>query len=338
MKPEYYTGLVIGKFYPLHTGHQYLIDTALGRCRQLTAIVCHTSRYTIPAETRAGWLRELYPQVDVRILRHGSTLDSTSIDISKKWADKTKKFLKFVPEVVFSSEDYGQPYAQALGSHHYLVDHDRLHVPISATAIRTDPFKNWEFLPAPVKAFFAPRIVILGAESTGTTTLAKDLAAHYHTSWVPEYGRTYYEGKSTSVSAVTWTTSEFLHIASMQNTSEEALARLANRLLICDTDAFATSIWHRRYIGNFTPRTNPLIKAINHHLYIVTGDEIPFVQDGTRDGEPLRHWMHDLFVTRLQKDRLPYIVVRGSPETRVKQAVAEIDKLIKNQTQKYAFT
>ena len=87
------------------------------------------------------------------------------------------------------------------------------------------------------------RVVIIGSESNGTTTLARALAAHYRTVWVPEYGRTYSEGRQHV--AQPWRSDEFVHIATEQIRMEDAIARLANKVLICDTDAFATSIWNR---------------------------------------------------------------------------------------------
>src|SRR4051812_25881583 len=87
------------------------------------------------------------------------------------------------------------------------------------------------------------RVVLVGAESTGKTTLARLLAAHYQTAWVPEYGRPYWDGLLTSTSAA-YTTEDFVHIAVTQQRMEDMLARHANRVLICDTDAFTTWLWH----------------------------------------------------------------------------------------------
>lgn len=99
------------------------------------------------------------------------------------------------------------------------------------------------------------RVCVVGAESSGTTTLARDLAAHYETVWVPEYGRTYTEQlrqKGINTFAYQWRTEEFVHIALQQQEDEDRLATQANRLLICDTDALATCIWHQRYMGTWS--------------------------------------------------------------------------------------
>lgn len=325
---QYKNGLVIGKFYPLHKGHCYLIDYAQEKVEKLTVIICHTNDYKIPVNVRASWIRELYPSVKLIVYKHYPILDSNSTKVSELWAKITIKLLGYAPEVVFTSEEYGDRYSHFMGSKHILVDIKRDKFKVSGTKVRENPFKYWDFLPDPVKAYFTKRVVVLGAESTGTTTLSKDLANHYKTTWVPEYGRTYYEGKMFAKNYSTWTTDEFIHIAKKQKEIENALARKSNKLLICDTDPLATSIWHQRYTGKRSLEIAKLVKPSDYVLYILTDTDIPFIQDGTRDGENLREWMHQLFVNELKSRKVPYIIVSGNKKTRLEAAVNEIDKLI----------
>ncbi len=109
---------------------------------------------------------------------------------------------------------------------------------------------------------------------------------------------------------------------------EDAAACEANRLLICDTDALATSIWHRRYLGHRSPAVEAIADSHRYDLYLLTGDEIPFVQDGTRDGEHIRHWMHDTFVEELARTGRDYVLLRGSREERLARAGAAIDRRV----------
>ncbi len=327
MSKKYNRGLVIGKFYPFHNGHKLLIETGLKHSNSLTVIVCQTERYKIPAEIRAGWIKSTFPHVEVKILNHSASLDSDSPDISKIWAELTIKFLGYSPDIVFSSELYGKPYALGMGSKHLLVDLKRINIPISATKIRSDIDKYWKYLPASTKEYFTQKIVIVGAESTGTTTLSQDLARHYNTVWIPEYGRLYYEGKMFSKDLDIWTTDEFVHIAHSQNQLEDALIRRANNhLLICDTDAFATTLWHERYLRRVSSEVEKIVKKDKPLLYILTDIDIPFVQDGTRDGESIRSQMHHRFIEKLNQNHLKYIIISGSREKRLKEAVNKIDK------------
>ena len=316
-------GLVVGKFYPPHKGHKYLIDTAVASCDHVTVIVCAKQSEDISGLLRASWLQEIHPNVRVLLMDDNKLAD----DDSKGWAAYTKEILGYAPDAVFTSESYGDPYAEFLSCVHVLVDKDRTTIPISGTMVRGNPQKYAEFLEPVVKAYFARRVCVLGAESTGTTTLAKALADHYKTVWVPEYGRFYSEGKRALGETMPWYTEEFVTIARAQQALENSLAKTSSGLVICDTDAFATSVWHERYMDTQSPLVEAIAASAKHDLYILTGDEIPFVQDGTRDGEHIRHGMHQRFTEKLTQTNRPYILVTGSHEERLVGAIKAIDSL-----------
>jgi NadR type nicotinamide-nucleotide adenylyltransferase len=164
---------------------------------------------------------------------------------------------------------------------------------------------------------------VLGAESTGTTTLAQALAEALDTVWVAEYGREYSEAKQAR-NDLEWRTEEFAAIAEEQTRQENEAARRANRLLICDTNAFATRLWHRRYVGTASPAVEKIAQSGRCDLYLLTGDEIEFVQDGLRDGEQVRHAMHEWFEAALEEQPVPWHILRGSHEQRMKAALGLI--------------
>jgi NadR type nicotinamide-nucleotide adenylyltransferase len=172
------------------------------------------------------------------------------------------------------------------------------------------------------------RVVVIGSESSGTTTLARALAEHYRTVWVPEYGRTYSEGRVHS--SQPWRSDEFTFIAIEQARMEDALAALANRVLICDTDPFATAIWHERYMGTASPEVQAIADARTYDLYIVTDVNIPFAPDDIRDGESFREWMQGRFIDELSKKPTPMIVVTGPHEERFAAAVKKIDEILRS--------
>mgnify|MGYP003393450042 CR=1 FL=1 len=317
----YTRGLVVGKFYPPHRGHKYLIDTAIAECKEVTVIVCAKMHETISGELRASWIERIHPSVHVILIKEPMPGDNES----EEWAKFTIKLLGYVPDAVFTSEEYGDPYARFMKTIHVCVDKARVRVPISGTKVRANPSIAAEFLEPCVRAYFAKRIVVLGAESTGTTTLAKTLAEHYKTVWVPEYGRLYSEGRLQS--GEKWKSEEFVTIARAQAELEDALAEQSNGIVICDTDPFATGIWHERYMGSRSLNVERVSTYRKYDLYIVTSDEIPFEQDGTRDGEHIRHDMHKLFIKRLEETGRKYVLVTGTREERLAQAVAAISAL-----------
>jgi nicotinamide riboside kinase len=109
---------------------------------------------------------------------------------------------------------------------------------------------------------------------------------------------------------------------------EDALALLANRVLICDTDAFATSIWHERYMGAPSDDVKAITASRKYDLYAVTDVNIPFEQDDIRDGESFRQWMQGRFVEELSKGPTPMILVSGPHEERFAAAVKRIDEIL----------
>lgn len=318
-------GLVIGKFYPPHRGHKFLIDTALRQVDHLDVIICARPDQTIPGSVRASWLRTIHPSsnvIEVDDPRHD--------DDSYFWAEYTRKILGYAPDAVFTSEDYGDEYARFLGSTHIKVDPERRQVLISGTEIRQDPLAHLEFLEPCVRAYFVKRVAIVGAESTGKTTLAQALADHYRTVWVPEYGRKYTEVKvgAERFFGYQWRSEEFTQIAQRQIELEDEMAEKANRVLICDTDPLATAIWHERYMQTLSPEVEALANARRYGLYLLTDTDIPFVQDGIRDGEHLREWMTGRFRQQLQLRLARWILLQGTHEERMRTATSAIDRIL----------
>src|SRR4051812_24805266 len=171
-------GLIVGKFYPPHRGHKHLIDTARGSCDRLVVILAHHPSQKIPGELRKAWLEEIHPDCEIHLVP--DELD----DDSRQWATWTLAHLGRAPDVVFSSEDYGPVYASLMGARHVMVDRPRARVPVSGSAVRQRPLELAEYLEPCVRAYFVPRVVVIGAESTGKTTLARSMAERYQTVWV----------------------------------------------------------------------------------------------------------------------------------------------------------
>lgn len=319
------TGLVAGKFDPPHRGHALLVDTARARCDRLIVLLFDYEGQTVPAEVRAGWLREIHPSVDVRMLATFNYSRITPEDAARE-ASRVRALLDEPIDVLFTSEDYGEMLAAELGAVHFDVDRERALVPITGTMIRRAPASMLEWLEAPVRAHYVPRVCVIGSESTGKSTLCARLAGHYHTVWVGEYGRAYSLEKLRNGLQGRWVEDEFVHIAFEQQRWEDDLARRANRVLICDTDAFATRIWSERYLGR-VPTRWPLPPS-RIALYLIPYPDVPFVADAIRDGEHKRYWMFERLTELLGQLGRPFHVLRGTYEDRGAQAIGLIDTLV----------
>ncbi|MFB6816904.1 AAA family ATPase [Streptomyces sp. NPDC056347] len=339
-------GLVLGKFYPPHAGHHHLVRTARDRCDRLTVLVCAASVESVPLADRVSWMREAHPDVTVV-----GAVDDIRMDVHDPaiWDAHMAVFTAAVPEpvdAVFTSETYGEELGRRFGAESVCVDPGRTLFPVSGTAVREDPAGCWDFLEPPVRAALARRVVVLGAESTGTTTLAGDLARHYRarggiwarTACVDEYGREFSERKLAALRArhpgaqwedVVFTTDDFPLIAEVQNAREEAAARTGSPVLFCDTDSFATTVWHERYVGGRNPLVERTADRVRHHLWLLTDHEgVPFEDDGLRDGEELRPWMTDRFRAELTRTGRRFIDITGTRGERLAAAVDAVDALL----------
>lgn len=316
-------GVTIGKFYPLHLGHDLLIREAKAQVDRLVVIVGFRPDQALPGSLRAEWIREMHPDVEVI-----PALEDIP-EAPEPWAQRTLDLLGGrIPDVAFTSESYGGAWAQALGARHVGVDPDRKAFPISGRQIRANPGAHWRFLTPPVKAHLARRVCVLGVESSGTTTLARALARHHRTAWVPEYGRWYWEGRRYTRHAADWRAHEFVRIAEGQRRWERDLAQLADRLLVCDTDALATLVWQRRYLGTTSAELEALAFARPAELYLLTEPDFPFVQDGTREGERLRWRMHGWFRETLAASGAHFVMVSGGHRNRLRSALRETAQLL----------
>lgn len=319
-------GFIVGKFYPPHRGHKHLIETARRQVDHLVVMIAHHPSQTIPGELRKAWLEQIHPDCDVRLV------PDELEDDSRQWADFTVAYLGRAPDVVFTSEEYGWEFARLMGSRHVQVDQPRSAVPISGTQVRSAPLDHLEWLEPCVRTYFVRRVVLVGAESTGKTTLAQRLARHFHTEWVPEYGREHWERKVAGLTMddplPAWTPEEFVHIAREQQAREDALAGIANRVLLCDTNAFATGTWFERYHGRRHPEVDAIGANDKAALYLLTAPDVPFVQDGFRDGEKIRDWMHARFVEQLAAGSVPSCLLKGTYDGRFSAAVEAVQRLI----------
>ncbi len=324
---KYKTGLILGKFMPPHKGHMHLIDHGLARTERLTVLVCSLQREPIPGDRRYRWVKQLYPDVDVRHVTdevpsypHEDPLNFWNI-----WISLLRRYFPTGPDVVFTSEDYGDELAQRLGAVHEPVDIGRRQVPVSGTAIRERPMENWDHLPEVVRLDFARRVSLVGAESTGKTTLARALAEHYRTVWVPEFARSYLEPRGNACLIP-----DIINIAHGQATLEDVLAEKANRLLVCDTDLLLTCAWSKRYLGACPQEVERMAQSRRYALTFLCDLDLPWVPDELRNLESDREGFHHTLLDALTDKRQPHLLVSGPHQQRLATAIRAIDPLLKD--------
>ena len=174
------------------------------------------------------------------------------------------------------------------------------------------------------------KVVLFGPESTGKTTLSRQLARHYNSIWVPEYARNYLQNKWNN-ERLTCTGEDLLPIAEGQIKSENELAKKTDSVLICDTDLLETKVYSEAYYsGCCDPILEKYAIKNTYDLYFLTYIDTPWEADDLRDKPTERVRMFKAFETALIQFNRPYILLKGDKSARLKKAIEHIDILIQN--------
>jgi NadR type nicotinamide-nucleotide adenylyltransferase len=319
--------MLLGKFLPPHLGHRYLVDFARHYVDELTVLVCSIPSEPIAGALRYGWMREMFP--DVNVLHIDDLLPQEPADhpdFWRLWREAIRRRLATGPDYVFASEDYGFRLAEELGAEYVPVDHARDLMPVSGTAIRSNPMSYWSFLPPAVRPYFVRRVCVYGPESTGKTTLARALASHFDTVWVAEYARGLLDLKGGECAY-----EDIARIARGHAASEAALARQANRVMFVDTDVITTTIWSELFFERCPTAVTELADTVAYDLYLVCDIDIPFEADEQRhfpdEGDRVR--LLRRFVDELEARDHDYVMVSGVGETRLNSAIDAVEGLLR---------
>ena len=321
--------LYLGKFAPLHLGHEYMINEALKTVEKLTVLIYEAPGLTeIPLTRRADWIRTLYPDVEVIECGDGPTevtyepsgmLEHEQYVIEKLGERKITHF--------FSSEPYGEHMSIALGATDVRIDQGRQSFPISATQIRENLYAHRKSLNPRVYFDHLTTVVLLGAPSTGKSTLTEKLAEHFKTTHMPEYGREFWEVNNIQRRL---TPEQLLEIAVTHREREFTHAYEANRYFFIDTNAITTEIFSHYYHGDALPALRELSNQTKerYNLVILCGDDIPYDDTEDRSGEANRSDFQKVTIDELNKRDIKYYEVIGS----IQQRITEVSRILETMT------
>lgn len=316
-------GLTLGKYAPLHAGHRLVIDTALGEVSELVVVVYDSPSTTrVPLAVRADWVRRLYPTARVVEAWDGPEAVGYAPELMRAHERYVRDVLGLRDITHFySSEPYGEHMSAALGAVDRRVDPGREQVPVSATAVRADPFANRGFLAPLVYRDLIVNVAILGAPSTGKSTLAERLASEHHTRWMPEHGRAFWHhhqrGRRLSPAQLVTLAREHLE-------REDAQLEASNRVLFTDTSAISTLTFARYYHGVAPDDLVDLADsaARRYDLTFVCDTDIPYEDTWDRSGPVRREAFQRQVVADLAVRNVPFVLIRGDLDTRVARVQA----------------
>lgn len=334
-------GMYGGKFLPLHMGHVYMMTKASTMVDELHIIVSYDEEYEkklckqggkikhIPYNVRVRWWRQLtkdLPHVKVHAVEEEQ---SGEFEDWKHGSEGIKKAIGKPITHIFSSEpSYDEffkklyPYAK-----HVVIDPRRSKYNVSATAIRHEGvIKHWDMLPNVVKPHFVKKVVVVGTESCGKSTLVKNLANLYNTNYVEEFGRTFYERLGDPDTLV----EDYPHIAFEHKYHEKKQLENANKVIFIDTEAIVTQYYSLLYNEYFNPVVDSVASIQDYDLWIYLEPDVAWVYDGMRKhGEQdVRQRNNDMLKKLLKDYGIEYETVSGSYEERLNKVIELVDNIL----------
>jgi len=170
------------------------------------------------------------------------------------------------------------------------------------------------------------KIIITGPESTGKTTLAKQLAEHYKTVWLPEFARKYIETLKRH-----YNYNDIVHIAKEQIKLEKEYLNKANRILFVDTGLIITKTWFEVSYKKYPNWLNNAIKYQKIDLFLLCNYDIPWVADSTRENgsNEIREHLFNQYKKEIEKNKFNYKIISNLDDKRLENAIQIIDELIK---------
>ena len=305
-------GLVIGKFMPIHNGHIALINFAASQCDELIVSMSYTDEDVVPASLRFSWIQQIFKQSSsIKPAMIRDDFDEVHLPLNErtaKWAKVINQVYSRI-DVVISSEGYGEPFALSLGAVHILFDRERKKFPVSASLVREQPFRYWDFIPSQVRPYFVKKICIYGPESTGKSTLATNLAERFQTEYVPEVAREF-------ITSNDFTVDDIISIADAHHRRIQQKLKTANKILICDTDVITTQIYCRHYLNIVPDILYDIETIIKYDKYFLMDIDVPWIADGLRDLGNRREDMMQVFRNELIQRGIKFATVRGDYQKR----------------------
>ena len=164
------------------------------------------------------------------------------------------------------------------------------------------------------------RVVITGSESTGKTTLAHDLGAHFEAPWVPEFARSYADAQTLAGRKLDETDVEPIARGTIER--QDVALGLAPPVVFFDTDLVSTVVYARHYYGNCPSWIEAAARHRLGDLYLLCDIDVPWIPDGVRDVPHQRTYMHTLFSEELNALGARVEVIHGTWAERLERAVA----------------
>ena len=337
---KYKIGMYGGSFNPLHLGHINDIIVAANSCEKLYIVLSVTNdKKEIDHRTRFMWLKNITK--DMENVEVFEIFDNNVSKDTYDWqtgANDIKKYIGRKIDTVFAGDDYqGKHVWEKLYPESEIVYIPRSEVNISSTQIRENPYKYFDYLPGIVKKYYTKKVCIIGTESCGKTTLARNLALYYNTSYVEEAGR-YICDDAGGIDNMK--PEHYFEILFKHKQLEKEALNSANKVLIIDTDSLITLYYYNLGFGNTSEENTNFskiaqsISALNNYdLYLFLEPDVDWIQDGTRTygDDKVRLENNNKLKKLFDDNNISYISINGNYQNRYEQAKKHINKLFEEE-------
>ncbi len=333
----YDVGMYGGAFNPLHLGHVNNIIKAANKCKKLYIVLSVTNNPDeVDYKERIKWIKNIIN--DMENVEVFPMFDNVNDKDKHDWQEGAK-FVKDTIETpidaVFAGSDYiGKNIWESLYKESEIVYFKRDEIKISSTEIRNNPYKYFEYLPKIVQKYYTKKVCIVGTESCGKSTLVRNLAKYFNTSYVEEAGRFVCE----EVGLENMQREHYLQILfDHKNLEKEAIDK-ANKVLLIDTDSLTTLYYYKfdyndnnEFDKNFNDIATSISNLNKYDLYLFLEPDVTWVQDGTRTygEEEVRNRNNKILKKLLKYNGIKYEVISGDYDNRYEKAKEKIKKLIK---------
>lgn len=327
-------GVTIGKFMPLHLGHEFMLTFASQMVDKLIVLVSGNETDEIPLSVRYDWIKRFAVDKNILVVKHTDNsptpvnIDKNGTVLDPEFQNYWKtEFSMYAPGAThfISSDMYGKTMADLLGISWIPVDPKREVVNISGTKIRRNPLMHFFYISEIAKPYFVKTVAIVGPESSGKSTLTAMLGSYSSATSVPEYGRT--------VSEIypNLTQEDFDLIFKGQLALIDAAKKSGEApIIITDTEAYTTALF-AEYYDVYGGEYAEFAKTQAIDLYILLTPEVEWVDDGTRiiSSYSERKAFYDKLLSFLVDNNKNFVIVDGSSfEDRHTQAFTAILKVL----------
>lgn len=326
---------------PPTTGHLQLLQFANQLAPDGVVAILNTQPHEPFVNERARSLRAAIKRLGlarrIKFIHHNRTIeqDPTTPGYWDMWQQILIGFGISNDDIIVASERYGKKVAEITGTQFFPYDIERVINPIKASLVRSNPLAHFEDILPEFQPYLRTTVTVFGAESTGKTTLSRELAHTLGATWLFEYARPYLEETTNEITPRSMTA-----IWQGQRALQEHGSELSSSpFIIQDTDLFSTvGYWQfphwRDILGSCPKELIADAIGLQSDLYIITRSNIPFEADPLRLGGDVREGSDKYWISLCELYGLPYIVLSASSrEERLREATLHSQRVSKRRTQ-----